>query len=113
MRCTEARGRAIAALLGALAAAPAVAQQAGAGQDPSAEQRIGGDELAAFARAARAVHALRQGETEPVTAAVRKRMVEAVEGAGLTLERYNAIARRVRQEGDLYARYQEAWNAQQ
>ena len=64
------------------------------------------------ARAARAVHALRKGETEPVGAAARARMVEAVEGAGLTLERYNAIARRVRQEEDLYARYQEAWNAQ-
>ena len=112
MRSTEARWRAVAVLLATLVAAPAAGQQPGAGQDPSADQRIGTEELAAFARAARALHALSKGEIEPVGPAVRARMVEVVEGAGLDLGRYNAIARRVRQEEDLYARYQEAWNAQ-
>ena len=110
MRCIEARKRLALALAGLLLAAPVPAQQA-AGQDPAAGDRLGQQELAAFARAARAVHTIRQGETEPVAPAVRQRMVEAVTAQGLTLERYNAIARRVRQEEDLYARYKKAWNS--
>ena len=113
MRCIEPRQWLALAMAGLLLAAPALASaQQGGGQDPAAGERLGQEELAAFARAARAVHTIRKGESAPVAAAVRQRMVAAVKEQGLTLERYNAIARRIRQEEDLYARYQEAWNGQ-
>ncbi|MEF8982947.1 MAG: DUF4168 domain-containing protein [Thiohalorhabdus sp.] len=86
----------------------------GSGSDPAADvERIGEDELAAYVRAAAAVRAIRKGETEPVDPAIRRRMVKAVEERGLTLERYNAITRRIRQDEDLYARYQEAWSREE
>jgi hypothetical protein len=37
-------------------------------------------------------------------------MVEAVKAEWLSVERYNAIARRIRSDDKLFARYQQAWN---
>jgi len=114
MRSTDSRAGIGLVLLVALlgGTAPVMAQSGdGAGTDPAASgERIGQDELGAYVRAARAVRAIRKGETEPVGPAIRRRMVKAVEERGLTLERYNAITRRIRKDEDLYNRYQKAWN---
>ncbi|MEF8793951.1 MAG: DUF4168 domain-containing protein [Thiohalorhabdus sp.] len=95
-----------------LAAAGPANAQAGEGSErkSAAADRVGEDEMAAYVQAARAVRAIRKGETEPVGPAIRRRMVEAVADKGLSLERYNAITRRIRKDEDLYARYQEVWS---
>jgi hypothetical protein len=111
MRSTRAGSRLAALFLcGLVTALPAAAQPADGG-DPAGAKGVSEQEMAAFARASRAVRALSKGETEPVGAEVRARMVEAVKAEGLAVARYNTIARRVRQQQDLYARYQQAWNA--
>ncbi|MFA9461462.1 DUF4168 domain-containing protein [Thiohalorhabdus sp. Cl-TMA] len=66
-------------------------------------------EMAAFAAAARELQVMRGKARLPVGRAVRKRMVEAVRERGLTVDRYNRIARQVRQDTGLNARYRRAW----
>lgn len=113
MRFTDNRARYRLVLLVAMlgVAGPAPAQPgASTAEDSAAAEAIGEDEMAAYVKAARAVRAIRKGETEPVGPAIRRRIVEAVEEQGLTLERYNAITRRVRNNETVYTRYQELWN---
>lgn len=109
MKCISLRRRtalAIGALV--LAGAPLVvfAQQRA---DPAAMQGIEGGEVRAFVRASQAVQKLRQNAEAPVSADIRRRMASAVEAEGLSVERYNTIARRVRSNEAVYERYQEAW----
>ena len=102
MRCTKgvgAAGWALAAVLW-LPAGPVAAQES---------EAVSAQEMAAFAAAAREIQVMRSKARRPVARAVRERMKALVREQGLTLERYNGIATRVRKETGLYARYQEAW----
>lgn len=82
----------------ALAAAPAVAAAAPVAA-AVAQQDVTDAELASYAAAEEGVRAVQAQVQGQITAEQQAAMVEAIEGAGLTLDRFNAISQAV-QAGD-------------
>lgn len=82
----------------AFAAAPAVAAAAPAAA-VVAQQDVTDAELASYAAAEEGVRAVQAQVQGQITAEQQAAMVEAIEGAGLTLDRFNAISQAV-QAGD-------------
>jgi hypothetical protein len=95
-------------LLAGVLAAGAFPVQGAEGE--GAPSRVSAEELADFAAVVRQIRRMRAAEKVPVSGRVRDRMVEAVKAQGLTVERYNTLARRIREDEALYRRYQKAWN---
>jgi len=82
----------------AFAAAPAVAAAAPVAA-AVAQQDVTDAELASYAAAEEGVRAVQAQVQGQITAEQQAAMVEAIEGAGLTLDRFNAISQAV-QAGD-------------
>jgi len=82
----------------AFAAAPAVAAAAPVAA-AVAQQDVTNAELASYAAAEEGVRAVQAQVQGQITAEQQAAMVEAIEGAGLTLDRFNAISQAV-QAGD-------------
>ncbi len=87
----------VAASVLAFAAAPAVA--APAAPAAAAQQDVTDAELASYAAAEEGVRAVQAQVQGQLTAEQQAAMVAAIEGAGLTLDRFNAISQAV-QAGD-------------
>lgn len=103
-RSASRAGLALLALAGLLWSLPVL------GQSAARPGEVSDSEMADFAAAARQVHELWQEEDMPVSGEVRRRMVKAIQEAGLDVETYNRIARGVRGDDELYERYQKHWN---
>ena len=111
MPCTEGRGFGGPAwmLAAALTLALAAAWDGPGARAAGSGDRIGSSEMDAFTAASREVMGLCRQSPRPVGRDVRQRMVEAVRSRGLSVSRYNEIARRIRQESGLFVQYREAW----